>query len=137
MITMASGFVILLHRGHGATHFDLMLEQADGLATWQLAQDPAALAVGGRLPARRLADHRKAYLVHEGPVGGGRGSVQRIHAGSCQLLHAEDTRLQFRLEGPTCGGTFELTKEAHGDGGEDGVGGEGSEGGNWWITRVR
>lgn len=124
MITMASAFVILLHSGHGATHYDLMLEQADGLATWQIAQDPAALPAGGRLPARRLADHRKAYLTYEGPVSGGRGSVQRIHAGSCTFLNAEDTRLRVHLEAPTCEGTFELTRQEE----------EGS--GSWWITRV-
>jgi hypothetical protein len=133
MITMASGFVILLHSGHGLAHYDLMLEQAGGLATWQLAQDPLALPVAGRLPARRLADHRKAYLAYEGPVSGGRGSVQRIHAGSCQLLHAEDTLLQFRLEGPTCEGTFELRRQGDGGSGESE---KASEGKNWEITRV-
>jgi hypothetical protein len=130
MITMANAFVILLHSGHGARHYDLMLEQAEGLATWQVAQDPAALPAGARLPARRLPDHRRAYLTYEGPVSGGRGSVQRIHAGSCKFLHAEDTRLRFRLEAPTCEGTFELTKQ------DEGGGGSGSQSGSWWIVRV-
>lgn len=104
-----------------------MLEQAEALATWQFAEDPAALHAGAILPARRLPDHRKAYLTLEGPVSGDRGSVRQVHAGTCHLLHAESTRWLARLEAPTCQGLFELRQEP---------GGQCREGADWRISRV-
>ena len=110
MIAMASAFVILLHTGHGAAHFDLMLPRAGALATWQLPEDPAALGVGQSSPARRLADHRTAYLTYQGPVSAGRGTVRQAHAGTCLILHADDTCWQVRMEGQTCRALFELRR---------------------------
>ena len=88
MIPMPSRFVILVHSGHGPTHYDLMVEHGPALATWQLETDPAA-AENADLPARRLADHRPAYLDYEGPIRGGRGHVRQADSGRCRLLAAE------------------------------------------------
>ena len=105
---MAKAFVIHLHTGHGPRHYDLMLERGDGLATWQLGGDPAALAAGESMPAARLPDHRRAYLTYEGPVSRGRGQVERIDRGTCELIRADEAHWDIRLEGQRCRGRFEL-----------------------------
>ena len=73
-------YVVLHHSGHGAPHFDLMVERpdADGLATWRLPTWPPT----GPIAAVALADHRRHYLTHEGPVSGGRGTVRRVASGA-------------------------------------------------------
>ena len=79
---MTLRFVILEHSVNGGVHFDLMLEVAgqEPLRTFQFARWP--LAVGEACACARLADHRRVYLDYEGEVGGGRGSVRRVAAGT-------------------------------------------------------
>ena len=76
-------FVVLRHDGVADPHFDFMLEVSDGqpLATWRLPEWPLTR----RVRVTRLADHRREYLTHEGPVSGGRGNVARVNAGTYQL----------------------------------------------------
>jgi hypothetical protein len=104
-------FAILIHRGHGPDHFDLLLEQADALATWRFLQkdaDPRLAGDEAGLPCRRIADHRKAYLDYEGPVSRGRGEVRRVEAGTWTLSCRETRWLRFELSGQTMRGVYEL-----------------------------
>ncbi len=107
---MAGRFVILLHVGHGEDHYDLMLARGGALATWRLSSDPADIATGQSVPARRLADHRRAYLTYEGPVSGGRGRVGRREEGSYHIITRREGCWVFRLEGERLKGTFELRR---------------------------
>jgi hypothetical protein len=113
MLVMDRSFVILLHTGQGSqgeAHYDLMLEEGPALATWQLARSPEDLPPGGVAPARKLADHRREYLSYEGPVSRGRGRVERIDAGSYELLRAEEGLREVRLRGARLKGRFELRR---------------------------
>lgn len=94
-------FVILQH-DHPFLHWDLLLARGESAATWRLMNLPA---VGVEIRAERVADHRLYYLGYEGPISGGRGTVNRIasgtylgeisdHAGFEVLLF--DTRLAAR-----------------------------------------
>lgn len=119
-------FVILLHSGHGAEHFDMMLECGGALATWQFAAAPTSLgaAAAGQdneLPCRRIQDHRLAYLEFEGPVSGGRGRVTRIEQGRYRLVKPlastgglDDECWLVELAGGALAGRYELRKQ-HGD----------------------
>jgi hypothetical protein len=100
--------VLLRHEGHGAIHFDFMLEDGDTLATWQFDESPALLAPGGQLPCIRLSPHRRAYLDYEGQVSGDRGTVSRAAAGTYALLSATATNWSFKLHSPTLVGLFHL-----------------------------
>ncbi|MFK7817989.1 MAG: DNA polymerase ligase N-terminal domain-containing protein [Planctomycetaceae bacterium] len=71
-------FVILEH-DHPVLHWDLMLEQPECLWTWRLSEPPEHSQTTN---AKRIADHRKAYLEYEGPISGNRGSVTRWDAGT-------------------------------------------------------
>ena len=111
---MPEPFVILLHTGFGADHYDLMLSDGAALATWRLETRPAALDAGGLAPAEKLADHRRAYLNYEGPVGGGRGDVRRVDQGVYERLAVEDGLWRVRLDGETTRGDFELRRAGDG-----------------------
>ncbi len=112
---MPDSFVIILHTGYGPEHYDLMLkmvETAEALATWQLQRDCLGLRPGEGQAARKLPDHRLAYLSYQGPVSGGRGQVTRIRAGTCETLERGPGRLVVRLDTPDASATFDLVRTA-------------------------
>ena len=92
-----------------------MLSVGEALATWQLSADPRAMRPGGQLPARRLADHRAAYLTCEGPVSGGRGEVRRVDGGLYGIIRQDETCWEFSLAGQAVSGRFELRRVAGDD----------------------
>jgi len=122
---MPSSFVIILHTGCGPEHYDLMLEMleaGEALATWRLERNCLDLRPGEALAARKLPDHRRAYLSHQGPVSGGRGRVTRVHAGTYETLDHRPDRLVVRLDSPGASAMFELARTAE-------------PGDDWRITR--
>ncbi len=72
-------FVVLRHIGFGEPHFDLMLEvstDAD-LKTWRVYEWPPTEETRFEV----LPDHRRRYLMYEGPISDGRGEVRRVEQG--------------------------------------------------------
>ncbi len=71
-------FVLLRHQtAENEYHWDFLFERETACLTFSMT---------GELPfekakARRLPDHRLAYLEYEGPVSGNRGSVLRVDSG--------------------------------------------------------
>lgn len=106
-------FVILEHAPGAASraglHWDLMLEQGAILRTWSLASPPA---VGLQQFAAQLPDHRPAYLDHEGPIAGDRGSVARWDQGDYQMIETTDDRLIVELRGARISGLLRLSRTA-------------------------
>lgn len=101
-------FVLLYHDcppSFGKTsHWDLMLERDGVLQTWSLPALPVAWggeAGAGDVPivATRIADHRIAYLEHEGPISGDRGVVTRVDRGEYVVLEEADKVMRVRLRG--------------------------------------
>ncbi len=91
-------FVLHRHRGYGTDHWDLMLEEEGTLATWRLDR-PLVPGDRATIRARRIQDHRKAYLAYEGEVRQGRGHVEIVDAGSYETLAREEERWHVRLIG--------------------------------------
>ena len=97
------------------SHWDFMLELDGVLRTWELNElprawtDPASNAQQ-TLSARRLADHRIAYLDYVGPLTGDRGSVTRVAAGTFETLENTPQRLVVKLAAPTMSGVVELAE---------------------------
>ena len=110
-------FVILHHRQHDGEHWDLMIEQPDALTTWQLLVDPVA-SQGRAIPARRIADHRKAYLTYEGRVSKDRGEVRRIESGTCEIMSADALAWRIRLLGRLLRGECTIRSPDDPDAGE-------------------
>src|SRR5436190_23941819 len=73
-------FVIQEH-DHPILHWDFMLECDGVLRTWRLPAPPTT----GDMIAEQIGDHRLAYLVYEGPVSGGRGTVKCWDCGTYQM----------------------------------------------------
>lgn len=88
-------YIILHHSGIAEPHFDLLFETHPGsmLATWRSTEWP----IEARTPVTRLRDHRRLYLDYEGDLSDGRGSVQRIAEGTCQVEVGENAVWTIRL----------------------------------------
>ena len=92
-------FVVLFHQvpldSPRQDHWDLMLESDGVLETWALDSEPSA---GRTISAKRLVEHRLAYLEFEGEISGGRGSVRRIWKGTfLGKLNFSNRRSGFQL----------------------------------------
>jgi hypothetical protein len=95
MTATPARFVVLHHTGVTEPHFDLMIEAAAGgdLMTWRFGSWPIEVET----TAKRLKDHRRAYLDYEGVVSGGRGEVKRIAAGICGVQWSSPRDLLISL----------------------------------------
>jgi len=102
--------VIHEHSGYGELHYDLMLSLGESLATWRLPKPPLGLQPGDEIPARKLPDHRKAYLTYEGPVSGNRGAVKILDKGTCDPLGELSDRWEIRFLGRRIRGRWELVQ---------------------------
>ncbi|MEM8680943.1 MAG: DNA polymerase ligase N-terminal domain-containing protein [Planctomycetota bacterium] len=91
-------------------HWDLMLEADGVLKTWALAQDPTAPAWDGTIAieAEQLPDHRIAYLDYEGVVSQGRGTVERVDAGTWSATRCAAEEWQITLRGRILHGRYRL-----------------------------
>ena len=96
-----------------------MLELAESLATWELAELPSSWCkqlgmptAGGiaEVPAVRLADHRLAYLDYEGPLSGDRGTVHQQDGGTYQSLEYQEDLLRFSIAGNKLNGKATLSE---------------------------
>jgi hypothetical protein len=103
-------FVVHRHSGVGPTHWDLMIQAGNALATWQLADEPTPDALREGMTARRIADHRLAYLTYEGPVSRGRGEVRAVEGGRARVVQAEAERWLVRLGGLRLIGSLEIAR---------------------------
>ncbi|MCH9003553.1 MAG: hypothetical protein IIC02_13355 [Planctomycetes bacterium] len=107
---MASRFVILHHVVAGGEHWDLMLEHGGVLLTWQLAREPID-AASLPIPAKRIADHRTAYLEYEGPISRDRGQVVRVDHGIVNFGRLTERCCSIELLGARLTGRFCLVEE--------------------------
>jgi hypothetical protein len=105
-------FVVLTH-DHPFLHWDLMLEQGDSLRTWRLVRPPGT---EDPIDAEHLPNHRLAYLDYEGPVSGGRGTVERWDAGTYETVESTDDRDVVRLAGGKLNGLATLERTGSGAG---------------------
>ena len=87
-----------------------MLEHGGVLLTWQLAREPID-AASLPIPAKRIADHRSAYLEYEGPLSGGRGQVVRVDHGIVNFVRFTERRCSIELLGVRLSGRFCLVEE--------------------------
>jgi hypothetical protein len=85
-----------------------MIESGSALHTWALAELPSH--VRGVVDAEELGKHRLAYLEYEGPIGGDRGTVSRIDAGTFASISQTDDCWKLRLDGSLLCGTIALRR---------------------------
>ena len=104
-------FVVLLHAlPTGESHFDLMIEDGDALATWRVDSDPALVSTDRPVMCTRIDDHRPVYLDYEGPVSRNRGDVRRHDSGTCIVGDLSGSLIQIRFQGKHLIGDCELAQ---------------------------
>lgn len=88
-------------------HWDFLLARpnAPTATTWRLLRTPCA---NEPIAALALPDHRLVYLDYEGPVSGGRGSVQRLDGGECQEMATDNACQTAPNSAPTAGPAEQL-----------------------------
>jgi len=124
-------FVLLRHECppdyEKPSHWDLMLQQGDSLATWELRELPASwtrllelqqvsvqqAATVKSVTAIRLPDHRLAYLDFAGPLSRDRGEVCRCDSGAYKILKQQENCLVFYLSGTILTGKVKLSRGAN------------------------
>jgi hypothetical protein len=101
-------FVVLHHtEAAKGAHWDLMLEDGEALATWQVfAWPPGRRAVR----ACEIFRHRRRYLEYEGALSGGRGTVLRVDSGDYEILDRSPDQWIVSLRGTTVRGRFVLAR---------------------------
>jgi Phosphorylase superfamily len=89
-------YAVLWHQDIDVPHYDLMFETSPGsdLATWRSPLWP----ITSPTPLQKLRDHRRAFLNYQGQLGGDRGTVTQIAAGTCQIEIDEQSRWIIRLD---------------------------------------
>jgi hypothetical protein len=103
-------FVILTH-DWPFPHWDFLVEAGGVLRAWRLLAEPVA---GADVPAEPNFDHRPFYLDYEGPVSGGRGSVARWDAGTCEWRADEPGRAEVELRGTRLAGRAVIRRAGDG-----------------------
>lgn len=106
-------FVVLKHTTKDGAHWDLMLEDAGILLTWQLETLPEQIG-SGPIPAHRIFDHPLRFLTYEGPVQQNTAEVRRVDKGLCRLLEKSDAQFKAHLQGTVLRGTYKFTQQDRG-----------------------
>ena len=104
-------YVVQEHSGFGPVHYDFMVEQGGVLWTWQLDLPPDRWRIGP-VAARRIGDHRLAYLDYEGPISGNRGRCRIVARGRCRVVQVEPGAVRLELSEGAMAGTAELVRTA-------------------------
>lgn len=93
-------YVIHHHRQGRLEHWDFMFEVPgeELLRTFQLYLEPLEEVVQGGISMRETSPHRRKYLVFEGEISGGRGSVSIWDSGGMVMLAHSEKMIRFRLE---------------------------------------
>ncbi len=86
-----------------------MLEEGEALTTFRLLAEPG---LGVVTDAEALPPHRMAYLDYEGPVSGGRGTVQRWDHGTYRLLSSSPAEKVVQLTGARLQATLALSDKS-------------------------
>ena len=100
-------FVIQEHVVGDESHWDLMLQQGDTLATWQVLIEPINWRTGA-IECCRLSDHRLKYLSYQGEISRGRGEVRIVDSGQYQPIEVKEDYWHVSINGGKVNGVLTL-----------------------------
>jgi len=102
-------YVVQEHSTVDGTHWDLMLEQDDVLATFRLEKMPS-MVYGEKIRAEKIFDHPLRFLTYEGPVQQGTGRVRIADRGAYRPGKRNDEAVALSLTGEILNGEFLLAR---------------------------
>jgi hypothetical protein len=100
-------FVIQHHTRDNHSHWDLMFERENHLATWQVSVGPAEWPDNPQ-NAVKIQNHRLDYLSYQGPISNNRGRVEIADQGGFDAGEISEIRWVVRLAGKILNGDLEL-----------------------------
>lgn len=104
-------FVVHFHQTE-EDHYDLMLDNGESLSTWSVSpRDMKRLIRGEKITAKKIHDHRQAYLHYEGPVSCGRGRVELFDSGEYATLEHSHHTQTIKILGSKINGSLMVTRE--------------------------
>jgi len=68
------------------------------LWTWAILTNPLDRPLPLECSAKRLPDHRAAYLEYEGAISGDRGQVDQVASGSYEVIGWSEDRIELRVK---------------------------------------
>jgi len=98
-------FVIQKHSKGSDVHWDLMIELDSTLATWRINVRPEEL-MGKTIAAEKIFDHELRFLIYEGPVNNGKGTVCIADSGRCDIQINHGDRITGTFDGKYLKGRF-------------------------------
>ncbi|MGC4002057.1 MAG: hypothetical protein QM811_02460 [Pirellulales bacterium] len=105
-------FVVLRHTGtptyKPGVHWDLLCESPAGLRTWECQAPPFSMPTQ---LVRELPLHRPLYLDYEGPLDRDRGTVERVLAGTFEVLDESTDRFEITVTGDKANGTLRINRD--------------------------
>ena len=108
-------FVAQHHVRGDDSHWDLMFEHGQALATWR-APCPLSQIRDQPVSLTRIGDHRLAYLTYEGPLSRDRGRVSIEERGVFRVRSWGAAACVLELEGEQTAGVLRIQREhASGD----------------------
>ena len=105
MKPVSKQFVVQEHRRGDDVHWDLMLEGQGTLATYRLPLPPNEIATVS-VVVEKIVDHDLKFLIYEGPVNKGLGTVRIVDRGTFETLVNTERMLQLRMKGKILFGEF-------------------------------
>ncbi|MDX1564099.1 MAG: hypothetical protein R3236_01780 [Phycisphaeraceae bacterium] len=111
-MTSLSTTVLFHEGGPQPDHYDWLFEDPDGgekLVCFRVDRPPGRWRSGERIRLDALAPHRPCYLTYEGPLSGGRGTVQLIERGRLHVQRWEWDRAEMRMQTEAFSGRVVLT----------------------------
>ena len=106
---MNARFVVQEHTTAAGVHWDLMLQQGEGLTTFRLSEPPQTVLCHA-VRAVRIFDHALRFLSYEGPVQKGTGRVRIAERGTYRLTDQADDLIALELQGQCLQGGFTLSR---------------------------
>jgi len=107
--------VVLQHETAEGSHYDWMIEMPEStgdphgrLWTARATSPSRDWQPKGGLDLTIIGEHRRLYLTYEGPLTGGRGSVQRVDAGYAFPVIWKSDHMLLELELSGCQGRVEI-----------------------------
>ncbi len=106
--------VLLHHTTRTGSHYDWLLtdpRDPQGKLWTARCELPSEHWLGaGRLALEPIQPHRRVYLTYQGPITGGRGSVQRIDEGTFVPRLWTQSRIVIELNFQHCVAEIEMTR---------------------------
>lgn len=102
-------FVIAEHTSDEDIHWDFMLESGKVLQTYRIDNAPKDM-LKKETNGERIFDHQLKFLIYQGSVNNGNGSVTIADSGTYRMILQNQGQIELSLKGQILKGDCALTR---------------------------